>query len=651
MSTHKYFDRICIVILVITLAVTVLFINGKNLGLASVIDEDAESYEGDANFTSNDYNGTWEKQDAVKITLNGDSATVRGNGAYFYDNRLVIAGGGYYEVTGELTEGQIVVDAYSSSKVFIKLMGVNIYCPDDAALRVDQADKVFLTLMEGTINNLESGEEYSDEALEEGSKGVIFTHDDLTINGSGSLTITGSYQHGIDANDDLVITGGMLEVTAPTDAFHVNDAFKFTGADLTIHAGDDAIHADKSILVAGGSILIDECYEGLEALTIDMQDGSVEIYPSDDAFNANGGSESFFGGFQEGGRDAFSNTEVAEASTETGAKNDMFSRGREVSENETLSEASDEEECWVHISGGEVTIVNSNGRDADGIDSNGDIQITGGTVHVSLNGDGSNNALDYGSESGGILEINGGTVIACGGSSMVESVSETSSQYSLLYNFDDITEDQTYVSLVDEAGKELAGWEVPCGFTSVTLSCPGIEAGKTYLLKVGDTETEAVFESTTLTIGTTAGGMGGFGNMGGAGGNHGMGGHRNQSSTGNGGSPQPDGSTENNEGMLPGGDFSQSEMSMGHGGFTPPDMSTESSFAPSNMSPGQGGMGMQGGFGGPGGQQAQVEQETITVKGTPISELSTEVWIWLTASVTALVLVWVIILLTRKLRK
>lgn len=87
----------------------------------------------------------------------------------------------------------------------------------------------------------------------------------------------------------------------------------------------------------------------------------------------------------------------------------------------------------VTINGGTVTLLNPSGRDADGIDSNGNIDINGGLVYISLVGDGSNCALDYGSENGGVCRINGGTVVACGGSTMLETMSETSAQPSLLY--------------------------------------------------------------------------------------------------------------------------------------------------------------------------------------------------------------------------
>ena len=638
MSTHKYFDRICIVVLIATIVATVLFMNGKNLGLASVIDEDAETYEGDVNFTKNDYNGTWEKEDACTITLDGDSAKVKGNGAYFYGNRLVIAGGGYYEVSGELNAGQIVVDAYDSSKVFIKLDGASVYCPDDAAIRVDQADKVFLTLAAGTENSLSSGETYSDDALSDGSGGVIFSHDDLTINGSGSLDITASYKHGIDANDDLVITGGKISVTAPEDAIHVNDDFKFTGADLTINAGDDAIHADENILVAGGSILINECYEGLEALTIDVQDGNIEVYPSDDGFNANGSSQSSFGGFG-GGPGKASDTDATE---------------------DDASEEDSDEDTWVHISGGTVTIINRSGMDADGIDSNGDIVISGGVVRVSLNGGGTNNAIDYGSESGGVFRVDGGTVVACGGSTMMEAASDSSTQCTVLYNFDETTQDNTYVSLADEAGNELAGWEVPCGFNSLTFSCPGIKQGKTYNIRLGEETAEITFDLTSVSLGNSEGGFGGFGGFGGGFGGFGGGRHNKEDSE------SGDDESESLSDRSGDSDFTPPEMPTDGEGFTPPEMPADGGdFTPPEMPDGEDftlpdmpkdggdfsppGFGQGGDFTGP-GQETEQEEAVDVSKGTPVTELSSDVWIWVGVSVASLILALVLIVLYRRRR-
>ena len=153
MSTSKYFDRICVIVTVIALIVTTLFMFGEKLGIRKVVDEDSENYEAPSGFTKNDMNSGWDDSDATIITLNGGSAEISGDGAYYYDGNVVIANAGKYVISGTLSDGSIVVDAYDSSKVFIKLSGVSVYRSDDAAFIVDQADKVFLTLADDTVNS------------------------------------------------------------------------------------------------------------------------------------------------------------------------------------------------------------------------------------------------------------------------------------------------------------------------------------------------------------------------------------------------------------------------------------------------------------------------------------------------------------------
>ena len=345
MSTHKNVDRICVVIVVISLILTVLFMNGESLGITKIVDEDAEQNSDSVYFTSNDLSGSWDTSGAVTITLDGDGAEISGNGAYVIDGNVVITNAGHYVVSGTLSDGYISVDAYDSSKVWILLDGVEINCSDNACIRVDQADKVFLTLAEGSQNILTGGSAYSDEALSDGTDGTVYAHDDLTINGSGSLTVNSQYEHGISANDDLVITGGTITVTAPSDAIRANDSIRICGAritaeggddgivttnavengylyvesgtlkitaggdgihttgdietaggDITISAGDDGVHSDTSVRVTAGTMLIEECSEGIEALTIDVSGGDITVYAEDDGFNANGGSGDAFGG-------------------------------------------------------------------------------------------------------------------------------------------------------------------------------------------------------------------------------------------------------------------------------------------------------------------------------------------------------------------
>ena len=352
MSTHKNLDKICVAIVICSLVLTVLFMNGEALGITKIVDEDAEQNSDSSYFTTNDQDGTWDSTGAVRITLTGDGASISGNGAYVYDGNVVISEAGRYVFSGSLEDGSIIVDAHDSSKVWILLDGVEISCSDDACIQVDQADKVFLTLAQDSQNILKSGAEYSDTALSDGTDGAIFAHDDLTINGSGSLEVTAQYRHGVSANDDLVITGGNITITAAEDAIHANDSIRIkeaaitvtagddglltanevengylyiesgslditaagdgihttgditvAGGEINISSGDDGIHSDSSVFIQDGTILISDCYEGIEALIIDVSGGDVTVVPQDDGFNANGGSSMFgTGGMMGGGQ-------------------------------------------------------------------------------------------------------------------------------------------------------------------------------------------------------------------------------------------------------------------------------------------------------------------------------------------------------------
>lgn len=566
MSTSKHFDKIVAVVLVLGLLLTVAFINGEALGIEKIVDEDAEQYEATEYFTANDLRTDWdETQVTATITLDGDSAQVNGNGAYYNDGSVVITGAGYYVFSGTLDDGNIVVDAYDSSKVFVILSGASLYCSDDACLRVENAEKVFLMLAEGTENRMESGATYSQTALDDNTGGVIFAHDDLTINGSGSLDIVANYKHGIDANDDLKITGGTITITCPSDGLHVNDSFRLRDANLTIAAGDDGVHSDTDVYIESGTLLITECYEGIEAPIIEVAGGDIMIYPTDDGFNANGGSSGNFGGGMRGGMGGGmmgrgNRDSASEDGESTGERPDfgdgempdfseMFENGEmptppdwsesedgerpempemsedgerpemgempEMSGEQQSAEASDDgedTETYIRITGGNIMIINENAQDADGLDSNGSVYIEGGTILVSLNGNGSNNAIDYGSESGGVAEISGGTIVAAGGAIMAESFDATSPQPSISYATSAAA--GTAVTLKGADGTVLLNWEVPCSFTYLTISSPDMAIGETYTLVIGDTEEEVTLESSVTTLGTATGGFGG-GMMGG----------------------------------------------------------------------------------------------------------------------------------------
>ncbi len=613
MSAHRNIDRICIVVLVLTLLLTVAFMNGEKLGIQAIADEDAESYTGSAYFTTNDLDGDWaDNAYTTYVTLDGTTGKIDGNGAYFLDGDLVISNGGWYVLTGTLENDRIVVDAADSSKVWIRLNGVTVQCSDDACLRVDQADKVFLTLAEGTENSFSSGSSYSEEALSDNTGGAIFSHDDLTINGSGSLTITAGYKHGIDANDSLVITGGTISITAPQDGIHVNDSFRFAQASLTIQAGDDGIHSDDELYIESGTIEIPSCYEGLEAVTIDIAGGDITITPSDDGLNANGST-----GFQ--GRPGMEQTDSVE------------------------------EETYIRVSGGTITIVNETGQDADGLDSNGSIYIDGGDIRISLRGDGSNCALDYGSESGGACIVTGGSILAFGGSSMVEAFSADCTQCAVIYNLDSTAQAGTRFCVMDPSGEEILSYTPECSFSSVAFSTAKLTVGQTYTIVYGENSTDLTLDSTAVLAGNSGGMEGGqpSGRMPGNS-DEGMqapedGSFPAEGETFDGERPTPpDGEFDDERPTPPDGESGRGPQGRGEDGMQQPDRSDEQSGDSSETSESESGADgdaqpgrPEQGFA-PGDAAEEQEAESEATGFTSLADLDGKVWVLLGVSILAL---------------
>ncbi len=427
MSTNKHIDRICIGITVLTLILTVFCM----LDNSTIHSAGAQAENG--MFAADDLSPA-DFVDATQITFNGNRATVKGNGAYATGGNVSIIYAGDYILSGNLT-GTVTIDADGDDTVRILLKGANITAKTGAAFTVEQADKVILTLADGTENALIGGE-LDDETVD----GVIFSRDDLTINGNGKLTVTGNGKHGIVCNDDLLITSGIFGITAKEDGIHANDSVRICKAEVTVRAGDDGVtvsNDDSSAFfyMESGALTVLECYEGIEAHTVTLAGGTVDITPTDDGINADGDGNAL-----------------------------------------------------IEITGGDITINNPTGRDADGLDSNGNIRISGGNLFISVTGNGTNTAIDYGSENGGTCTIDGGRVLAFGSSSMFEGISADSTQ-GFISKTGNTFEADTEVSL-SQNGKEIFGITVPNAFSAAVLSDPLVKIGETYTLSLGTTTEE-----------------------------------------------------------------------------------------------------------------------------------------------------------------
>ena len=447
MSTHKKIDMICIAAAFLMIVLTILFMNGRNFGVTPIVSAEADGEL----FTANDLNADWNTASATQIALSDGGSRVSGSGAYVYDGDVYIVNAGYYVLAGELTNGSVIIHAGKKEKIWILFDGVALHCDDDAAIRIEQADKVVLTLAEGTESTISSGAQYRADSIASGVDGAIYSRDDLTINGTGALLVNAAYQHGIVCNDDLVITGGNIMINAVQDGIHANDSVRIREAVISISAGDDGITVSNDeetafLYVESGSITIPDCYEGLEAISITIAGGTIEIMPTDDGINASGSGEN----------------------------------------------------SVIRITGGEIAIINDRGRDADGLDSNGDIYIEGGRVFISVSDSGGNCALDYGSENGGECVVSGGIVIACGGSMMAEGFDTSSTQGFLVYSKS--ADAGTIISLEDADGRELLSEEIPCSFSHMVLSAPDLKMGDICTVVLDGVREQITVDNTSVSV-------------------------------------------------------------------------------------------------------------------------------------------------------
>lgn len=203
-------------------------------------------------FTERDLAGTYEESGAVYVTLSDDGIAGETDGVVIDGQMVTITAEGTYIFSGTLSEGQIVVDA-DNAKVQIVFDNVDITCASSAAVYVKSAEKVFVTLAEGSQNTLRNTDEYV--AIDDNNiDAVIFAKSDLTLNGTGSLTIISAEGHGIVSKDDLKIIGGTYDITAAGHALSGKDSVRIADGDFTITSDGDGMDASNIVQIEDGTL-------------------------------------------------------------------------------------------------------------------------------------------------------------------------------------------------------------------------------------------------------------------------------------------------------------------------------------------------------------------------------------------------------------
>lgn len=219
---------------------------------------------------------------AVLIQLNVSSATATSDKVQISDNNITISEEDTYVLSGTLDDGTIVVDADDSAKIHLIFDGININSNDSAALLILSADKVTVTLVS---ENVLSNSGYFAPADTLNINAALYSKEDLSLNGSGSLTVSSPAGHGISCKDDLVLAGGTYTVTAANHGLDANDSIRLTASTLSIEAGKDGIHAENAddtslgfVYIADGTYNINANDDGISAgAYLQIEDGTFNI--------------------------------------------------------------------------------------------------------------------------------------------------------------------------------------------------------------------------------------------------------------------------------------------------------------------------------------------------------------------------------------
>ena len=320
-------------------------------------------------FSKRDLKQTADLEDAATITVT--------------DNKTIsITEEGVYVLSGTAANCTVKIEADKEAKIQLVLNGVTITNDDFPAIYVVSADKVFVTTTEGSENTLSVTGTFKADG-ETNTDAVIYSKEDLVLNGKGTLTVTSAKGNGITSKDDLKITGGTLNVTAALDALEANDSIVMSGGNVTVGSKKDGLHAENDdddslgyVWIGGGTLNVTASDDGIHGTSfVQIDGGTVTVSASE-------GIEGTY-------------VQINGGTINITATDDGINGANKSSAYETA----------IEIAGGELTVAVGQG-DTDAIDSNGNIYVSGGTISVTA----SMSSFDY----DGTATYTGGTIIVNG---------------------------------------------------------------------------------------------------------------------------------------------------------------------------------------------------------------------------------------------
>ncbi len=518
----------------------------------TVADAQAENCEDHED--ARDYN--WDNAEVINIVLNGSSITVDGAGATVDGSKVTIASAGTYNINGSLADGQVIVNTVDEGIVRIILNGVSISNSSGAPIYIANAQKTLIVLADNTENFITDGNLYIyDDPEEDEPNAAIFSKDDLTIYGNGSLVVDGNYNDGIASKDGLIIAGGTVTVSSTDDGIRGKDYLVIKDGNITVDAkgdgfksdndedftkgyvfieygtidivsGGDAIAAETDVLIAEGEIIlssgggsgsyIDEntSAKGIKAVVNTIIDGGTfTVNSADDALHSSGNLSINGGSYGiSTGDDGIHSDDIL--TINSGEIN--ITKSYEGIESKVITINNGD----LHIVSTDdgINVTEGGGDESPGGPAPGDysssgdyyLYINGGYIAIDADGDGidingsvvmtDGNLIIHGPTSDmnsaldydASFKITGGFLVAAGSSGMAQAPGTSSTQNSLLLNFSSKLQAGTLFHIQTSEGDEIISYTPVKAYQSVVFSSPLLIKDSGYDVYYGGSSTGSV---------------------------------------------------------------------------------------------------------------------------------------------------------------
>lgn len=503
------------------------------------------------NYDADDLDESWSEGKATIIKCNGESSEISGNGIQADGNILKITQAGTYVFSGKMSDGQIQVNADKNDVVHIVLGGLTASSGSSSVIYGIQSKKIVITLAKGQENVLNDASSYVYKSVSENEPNAcIFSKDDVSINGEGSLDIYGNYGDGVCSKGDLKIINGTYRITAAQNGLQAETVLQINGGSGSITRGGGSSNAsydengqiqekwgqwggqmgeqepaDSEVPGAGRTPVEEsgistedsgssDSAKGLKGgVGIYLNGGDFTIDSSDDSIHCNGSVTVNDGTYiMDSGDDGIHadqaliiNGGILQINKSYEGLEGMTVDIRDGEINVTSIDDG------INSAGGSDTLKNGrpgqnsfaseddcwiriSGGDiyvkasGDGIDSNRNLYMDGGMLVVEGPEDSANGTLDY----EGKAEITGGTFIGTGSSGMAMDISNSSTQCSVNVVVDTMLPSGTMVTVTDSSGKDILSVSPTKSFNCIQISSSLLVYGETYTVTYGDGDSREI---------------------------------------------------------------------------------------------------------------------------------------------------------------